>query len=167
MKSSTTTTKILRGKVDKENLFYDLIQEAYVVFSQPPTEHRVCDCCMCPKIRKDFFNHKQKDIPLDYINDWFFAAADIPLSKDKWRFVLPRILEALACCEEPSTTGIEVSLSRFSTGDKKNWNDEEWSVLDKFQRLYLSHSHSHSHSHSEQVYDDNIDDIICMFANAG
>jgi len=80
---------------------------------------------MYPKIRKDFFNHGQADIPLNYINDWFFAAADIPLNKDKWRFVLPRILEVLASGEEPSSSiGIEVSLSRFATGDKKNWSEQ-------------------------------------------
>lgn len=159
MKSNTITTKAVRGKIGKENLFHDLIQEAYKVFKQSPTEHGVCDCCMSPKIRNDFFNHKQEDIPLEYINDWFFAAADMPLSKDKWRFVLPRILEVLASGEEPSTTGIEVSLNRFSTGDIKNWNNEEWSVLDNFQRLFLVNS--------ETIYCDPLDDIVCMFSNAG
>ena len=151
--------KSIDGKVGIDSPFYELIQEAYRVFKQSPTEHGVCNCCMCPEIREDFFNHGQKNIPLSYINDWFFAAAENPLSKDKWRFILPRVLEVLASGEEPSSVGIEVSLSRFATGDKNNWDDEEWAVLDKFQRTFLSHSGF--------IYDDYIDDIICMFANAG
>ena len=152
--------KTNNGKVDADSPFYELIQEAYRVFKQSPTEHGVCECCMYPEIRKDFFNHGQADIPLSYINDWFFAAADIPLNKDKWRFVLPRILEVLASGEEPSSSiGIEVSLSRFATGDKKNWSEQEWAILDKFQRLFFTHF--------ETVYDDCLDDIVCMFSIGG
>ncbi len=149
----------LNGKVEIGNPFYDLIQRAYHVFNQAPTEHGVCDCCMYPEIRKDFFNHGQANLPLNYIQDWFFAAAEIPMKKSSWRFVLPRTLEILASGQEPSNTGIEVSLSRFETGDPNNWSSEEWAVLDEFQKLFLTRF--------DLVYDEFLDDIICMFATAG
>lgn len=150
---------IVDGKVDSDSPFYDLVQIAYRVFKQAPTEHGVCECCMYRKIRNDFFNHGQANLPLHYVQDWFFAAADIPLNKSAWRFVLPRILEILASGQEPSNIGIEVSLSRFDTGNASNWSKEEWAVLDAFQKLFLSES--------QQRIDDRLDDAVCMFASAG
>ena len=147
------------GKISSDNSFYDVIQRAYQAFKQPPTnDHGVCDCCMDPEVQKDFFNHGQAGLPMIYLNDWFFAAADTPLNKSTWRFILPRVLEVLASGEDPSTTALEISLNRFPTGDPSNWNNEEWMVLDEFQRLFLSTSDLRD--------DDCLDDILCMFAQA-
>ena len=154
-KQSKTST----GKIEKDHPFYSLIQRAYHVFKQAPTEHGVCNCCMYPEIRNDFFNHDQENLPFDYLRDWFFAAADIPLNKSSWRFVLPRTLETLASGQDPSSTGIEVSLNRFETGNPENWSSQEWAILDEFQRLYLDQANL--------IYDDFLDDVICMFATAG
>lgn len=159
MKSDLKHQKGPTGKIRADNPFFNLIPKAYRVFKQAPTEHGVCECCMCPKIRKDFFSHGQENLPLSYIEDWFFAAADIPLDKSSWRFVLPRILEVLASGEEPSSTGIEVSLSRFETGNPYNWSNEEWAVLDEFQKLFLTQANLWP--------DECLDDILCMFATAG
>ncbi len=148
------------GKVGDNSPFFELIQKAYKVFDQAsPKDLGVCDCCMYPEIRKDFSNHKQNKLPLNYVNDWFFAAADDPLDKSIWCFLLPRVLEILASGEDPSTTAIEVSLNRFRTGDANNWSEKEWEVLDKFQRLFLSRF--------DLRPDECLDDIICMFASAG
>lgn len=149
----------ISAKIKEGSPYYDVISRAYKVFKQEPVGLGVCDCCMYPEIQKDFLNHGQKNIPFHYMRDWFFAASDIPLNKAIWRFVLPRTLEILASGEEPASVGIEVSLNRFDTGDKNQWNDVEWRVLDEFQKLFLFHALEPS--------DDFLDDIICMFACAG
>lgn len=160
MRNSLKHQKQPNGKVDERSPFFELIQKAYKVFDQaPPKDLGVCDCCMYPEIRKDFSNHKQNQLPLSYVNDWFFAAADDPLDKTIWRFLLPRILEVLASGEDPSTTALEISLSRFRTGDANNWSEKEWEVLDQFQRLFLSKF--------DLRPDEYLDDILCMFASAG
>lgn len=159
MRTKKNKQQALKNKVNADSPYYDLIQMAYRTFKQAPTEHGVCDCCMYPEIRIDFFNHGQANLPLHYVKDWFFAAADMPLAKDKWRFLLPRVLEVLACGEEPSDTGIEVSLNRFQTGEMGNWNTQEWAVLDQFQRQFLAQA-GDQHDHF-------LDDVICLFAIAG
>lgn len=158
-KSEIREQKKLAGKIDNNHPLFETVQDAYNIFRQGPTEHAVCDCCMSSKVRADFFKHGQRNLPLEYINDWFFAAADIPMKQAQWRFVLPRILEVLASGNEPSSTGYEVSLSRFPTGDANCWNKEEWQILERFRYLFL-----------EQISEPDsefLDDYICMFANAG
>jgi len=146
----------------KQNAKYtmlEIIEDAYSIFRQGPTEHAVCDCCMNKHIRIDFFSHSQRNLPLEYLQEWFSAAAENPMPKAAWRFVLPRVLEALASGDEPSNIGFEVCLSRYPTGIKENWNQEEWQVLDQFQREFLKVI-----SVNVKEY---LDDYICMFANAG
>lgn len=149
----------MKGKISEENPLFKTIEDAYSIFRQGPTEHAVCDCCMDRDIRANFFKHNQRDLPFEYLQDWFFAAADIPMAQASWRFVLPRILEALASGEEPSNTGLEVCLSRYPTGVEGNWNKEEWRVLDQFQRKFLEISAAN--------FEEFLDDYICMFVNAG
>ena len=54
--------------------------------------------------------------------------------------------------------GNEVCLSRFPTGDRRNWTDAEWDVLDKFQRIWLNEFFHHG----EECFDDG----MCMFGLA-
>lgn len=153
------TNRNTNGKIKSDSPYYDLIQRAYQVFKQQgPVDLGVCDCCMEGKIRQDFFNHGQKDLPFRYVQDWFFAAADIPLNRAIWRYLLPRILEVLASGEEPSNCDIAVSLYRFPTGNPKQWTSKEWEVLDEFQRLFLYRVDDHEES---------LDDVLCTFALAG
>lgn len=147
------------GKIGENSPFFDVIQDAYRLFKQGPTEHAICDCCIDDKTRNEFFSFSQQQLPLEHLNSWFDAAAEIPMPKAAWRFVLPRIMEVLASNEDPSRIGIEVSLNRFETGNPDNWTKEEWDVLDKFQRLLLANIDLRN--------EDCLDDVICMFACAG
>lgn len=152
--------KPLQAKISPDSTFFETIEEAYRVFKYPkPTSIGLCEnCCMEPEIEADFFNPQIDELPLHYLSDWFFAASDIPLDKNIWAYLLPRVLEVLAFGEEPALVGIEVSLSRFPTGDKENWSKDEWRVIDQFQRLFLRES-----MRSKQAM---LDDILCMFGNA-
>ncbi len=143
-------------------MFYDIVEDAYRAFECDTPKHiDVCEgCCMYPDVEVDFFNPKIRELPIHYLQDWFFAAPVIEgVSKQTWRYLLPRILEALARDEEIATVGLEVSLNRFPTGVRDNWNDSEWSVLDRFQRCYLGRELSRNTGY--------LDDTLCMFGLAG
>ncbi len=152
--------KPLKAKLPPDHPLFEVIEEAYRVFNYPtPPTTGVCQgCCMYPEIEADFFNPPIRELPLHYLQDWFFAASDIPLSKRVWGYLLPRILEVLAFGEDVANVGLEVSLSRFPTGDKTEWSGAEWAVLDRFQRHYLAR-----HIAGTQPY---LDDVLCMFGQA-
>lgn len=116
---------------------------------------------MDPQIELHFFDPPIRDLPLTYVQDWFFAAYDpeAGVAKPTWAYLLPRILELLAAGQEVSYVGNEVALSRFQTGVATNWNAQEWSVIDRFQRAFLRAELREG--------TDYIDDTLCMFALAG
>lgn len=115
---------------------------------------------MYREIEADFFNPPIRELPLHYLRDWFFAAYEPSgIAKGTWAYLLPRILEVLACDEEVSSTGNEVSLNRFDTGNPDNWSAAQWNVLDRFQRAYLLRS-----AEGGEEY---LDDTLCMFGIAG
>jgi len=150
------------AKLSPGHPFFELIEEGYKTFLAPkPSSIGVCEhCCMDPRKEADFFNPPVRNLPVDYVRDWYFGAYEprgVP--KDTWTYLLPRILEILAAEEEVASVGIEVSLNRFQTGDSDNWSTKQWSVLDRFQRRFLRHK--------IEVGDDRLDDILCMFNLAG
>ena len=155
-------TEPLSAKVTPDHPFFDLIEEAYRVFTYPkPKSTEVCEnCCMDASIEADFFNPPIRQLPLSYVRDWYFAAYQPPgIAKETWAYLLPRILEILAVDEEVTSVGIEVSLSRFETGNPERWSADEWNVIDNFQRAFLKHR--------IQPSDDYLDDVVCMFGLAG
>lgn len=154
--------KPLKAKIASDHPFFEIIEDAYRVFDyETPTSIEVCEgCCMDADIEADFFNPPIRELPLHYLRDWFFAACDPKgISKRTWGYLLPRILEVLAMDDDPANVGLEVSLNRFQTGVRENWSDEEWDVLDRFQRAYLDRE-----ARRETEF---LDDTLCMFGLAG
>lgn len=153
----------VKAKVSVGHPFFDIIEEAYGVFCYPkPPSIEVCrHCCMNAEIEADFFNPSIRQLPLEYVQDWYSAAYDPEkgVAKATWAYLLPRLLEILAFGEDVANVGIEVSLSRFDTGNPENWSKEEWAVLDRFQKMLLQN----------RIEDttDFLDDVICMFRLAG
>lgn len=153
---SNPNAKLMQG-----HPFFDLIEEAYRVFKCPaPKSTEVCiECCMDPYIEKHFFDPPIRELPLYYVQDWYDAAYQPPgVAKSTWAYLLPRILEILACGEDASRAAIEVSLNRFQTGNPARWTEKQWSVLDRFQRQFLSAGNRE---------DAELDDMLCMFRLAG
>lgn len=152
----------IQAKLAPDDPWFALIEEAYCVFDYPkPTSIEVCiRCCMDRKIEDDFFNPPIRELPLRYVQDWFFAAYDPPgIAKVTWAYLLPRILEILAAGDDPAPVGLEVSLSRFQTGNRANWSNKEWQVLDRFQREFLRRNVAEGR--------DDLDGVLCMFRLAG
>lgn len=150
------------AKLTPEHTFFEIIEEAYRVFDYPkPESLEVCQhCCMEPDIEADFLNPPIRELPLRYVQDWYFAAADPDgIAKATWAYLLPRILEILAADDCVANVGTEVSLKRFETGNPENWTEDEWRVLDAFQRTYLEREIERTEEY--------LDDTICMFALGG
>lgn len=153
---------LLQAKVTPGDPFFEIISEAYGAFAAPkPNSIEVCEnCCMNPVIEADFFNPPIRELPLEYVRDWYFAAYQPPgVAKETWTYLLPRILEILATGEDVSSTGFEVSLNRFQTGNRANWSKRQWSVLDRFQRAFLDREIRRPNEF--------LDDFVCMFGLAG
>ena len=153
----------LQAKVSAGHPFFEVIEEAYRVFNYPkPASTEVCQhCCMDPEIEADFFNPPIRQLPLEYVRDWYEGAYDptTGVAKATWAYLLPRLLEILAAGEEVASVGLEVSLKRFDTGNPENWSAAEWMVLDRFQRMFLQHQIDITKHH--------LDDVICMFRLGG
>ena len=162
MRMNRKQQKPLKAKVSPDHMFYDIIGDAYRVFAYPkPTSIEVCrGCCMDASIEADFFNPPIEELPLHYIQDWYFAAYEPKgVAKATWGYLLPRILEILAVGEDVSNVAKEVSLNRFDTGNPEKWSTEEWQVLDQFQRMFLQRE--------IERQSDFLDDTICMLRLAG
>lgn len=158
----STPSHPLRAKLSGDHRFFQIIEEAYDVFSYPkPDSIEVCQsCCMNGMIEADFFNPPIRQLPLEYVQEWYLGAyAPQGVAKATWAYLLPRLLEILASGETVAHVGLEVSLSRFDTGNLKNWSTNEWDVLDRFQRLFLQHRLEDT--------TDFLDDVVCMFRLAG
>lgn len=151
-----------RDKIAPDHPFARTIADAYRVFSVPkPLWTGVCkNCCMDADIETDFLNPPIDEMPVTYIRDWYLAACDPGLPKGVWAYLLPRILELLAAeNEEAFGLGEIGALSRFSTGAAENWKEEQWAVLDRFQRAYLDRE-----MRREVAF---IDNVLCMFGIGG
>lgn len=156
----------LKGKVSPGHPLFEIVEDAYRVFARPkPGSTEVCDCCMDRAIQADFFRPPIKELPLRYVQDWYFAATAVEgVTKETWAYLLPRILEILASGEDASLTAPEVTLKRFDTGNPDNWSAKQWSVLDRFQRTYLELKFADD---GDQVLHASLDDILCMFRLGG
>lgn len=119
---------------------------------------------MDPAIERDFFAPAIRDMPLAYLRDWFSAASDAQVSLALSRYLLPRVMEALAKDQDPATVGLEVSLRRFGTGMADRWTEAEEAAIARFATLYLERFRA---SEVDQLPEDNLDDALCMLSAAG
>lgn len=152
-------------KISPENPFWDLIQEAYSVFRVPiPQDLEVCNmCCMPDEQQDEMKQHVSQNIPLHLIREWYSAATNYPVSQNLWQYILPRTLEILAIGEKP-THSLEIVLSRYPAGERKNWTEAQWRVLDVFQKKFIQTDVS---SYSSPSYCHTLDEKLCMFSNSG
>ena len=73
-------------------------------------------------------------------------------------YLLPRVLEVVACGEDPSCLGIEVTF-RAVTGDPALWTPVQWQVLDAFQRAIFRMQ--------PPAMAWTIDELLCAFSSGG
>lgn len=153
------------NKISPENPFWDIIQNAYKVFRVPIPQHlEVCNiCCMPDALQDEMKTYSSPNIPFHLIKEWFDAATNTPVSQGLWCYILPRTLELISIGKVPGLS-LEIVLHRYPTGRKENWNEEQWLLLDEFQRQFLKTEIAFDPAHFDYF---TLDDKLCMFANAG
>ncbi|MCP5086097.1 MAG: hypothetical protein GY952_04755 [Rhodobacteraceae bacterium] len=143
-----------------------VVEAAYSAFkADKPHDLGVCHrCCMEKWIEDDFLNYAPRELPLNYIKDWYFGAVaggdGIVVHKEIAQYVIPKVLELLAKGKEPASVGDEVVLQRLDAGNKDRWSDSQNAVLQSYKTAYLN-------SLRDKDVGSMIDDVLCTFANAG
>lgn len=77
----------IAARVPPGHPFFAIIEEAYRVFAYPrPRNIGVCEgCCMDAGIEARFFDPPVRQLPLNYVQDWYFAACDPGgIDKETW-----------------------------------------------------------------------------------
>jgi hypothetical protein len=142
------------------------IEEAWRVFDIPePSTTGVCErCCMYPEIEADFLKRPARDLPLDYVRDWNFAAFTDAISHNHVAWFLPRVMELLADGEEVASVGNEVAFQRLPrTGFPDRWPERQVAAIDRFALAYLEMKLEAKPSMDWA----DLDYLLCMFGEGG
>ena len=139
-----------------------VVARAYAAFDLPiPPATGVCEgCCMDAEIEADFLNHQARDLPLPYIQDWYFAAYTDRTGFPHVGWLLPRIMELVARGEEVASVGEEVVFQRLTlTGYPDKWAPRRVEVVTDFAEALMR----------QRVRGDGaeVDVALCMFGIAG
>lgn len=145
--------------------FFAIIEEAYRAFAvPPPSSLGVHDYAMDAAVRRDLLTLPSAQLPYRHVRDWYFAEVDpTGVPRSTWTYLLPRVLEILAAGQPVSEISLEISLSRFATGNPDNWSAAQWAVLDRFQRLYLQRAMDRGEASAIYRSGDRLDAVLCMF----
>jgi len=159
------------AKLSPVDPFFELIEDAYRAFAtHKPSDTEVCvDHCMPQPIADAFFSYDVRELPLRYLEEWYSAAASSEgISKHLWTYLTPRILEVLAAGQTVSFLGFEVVFQRYPVGRKEEWSENQWQVLDGFQRRFLAREiASETGKRGNILRDSYLDDKLCMFRRGG
>ena len=88
---------------------------------------------MHPEVEARLLNWPVREIPLDDLRDWYFAASDNPFPRPVMKWFLPRILELIADGRELASVGHEVALRRLhDSGFPADWPDAAVDLVNRF-----------------------------------
>jgi hypothetical protein len=142
------------------------IDAAWRVFDLPaPKTTGVCvHCCMYPEIEADFLKRKARDLPADYIRDWYFAACSEGIGHDHVAWFLPRVMEMLANEEEVAVVGHEVIFARLPlAGFPDRWPVREVAAVNHFALAYFETRLTKTN----KIILQDIDSWLCMIGQGG
>lgn len=142
------------------------IDEAWLAFDMPaPTTTGVCvHCCMDPAIEADFLQKPARELPLDYVRDWYFAAFTDAISHNHVAWFLPRVMELLADGKDVASVGNEVAFSRLPrTGFPDRWPERQVRAVSRFALAYLEMKLA---SDPPMGWAE-LDYLLCMFGEGG
>ena len=148
-----------------------LVEEAYALFKAPrPLVHGCCvGCCMYEDVEARFLDWPVREIPLDDIRDWYFAAADIPFPRPTIKWILPRLLELLARGHELAPVGNEVILQRLrNSGFPEDWPAPAPEFMARYAAaLAEAVARAPEHMQPTSLPGPTLDQTLCMFGNGG
>jgi hypothetical protein len=142
------------------------IAEAWRVFDIPaPATTGVCEhCCMEPEIEADFLKRPARDLPLEYVRDWYFAAFTDDISHNHIAWFLSRVMELLADGKEIASVGDEVAFQRLPrTGFPDRWPERQVDAINRFALAYLEMKLATD----PPLGWGQLDYLLCMFGEGG
>lgn len=138
------------------------IDAAWPVFDIPaPATTGVCvGCCMNPQIEADFLKRKARELPADFVRDWYFAAYTDQISHAHVAWFLPRVMEMLADGQNVASVGDQVAFSRLPlTGFPDRWPERQVEAVNRFALAYLEMKLAAE----PPLKLDDLDSLLCMF----
>ncbi len=115
-------------------------------------------------IEADFLKRKARDLPDNYISEWYNGAYDNSMSHDHVAWFLPRVMELLAAGKEIAVVGQEVVLSRLPfAGFPDQWSKEEVSAINRFAHALFDAKLAEKVPPGLQ----DIDSWLCMIGQGG
>lgn len=142
------------------------IDEAWRAFDIPaPATTGVCqNCCMDPAIEADFLKRPARELPLEYVRDWYFAAFADDIGHNHVAWFLPRVMQLLADGQEVASVGDEVAFTRLPrTGFPDRWPERQVAAIDRFALAYLEAKLA---ADPPMGWGD-LDRLLCMFGEGG
>jgi hypothetical protein len=141
-----------------------IVEEAYKVFAVPvPVSTGVCkSCCMDPTIERDFLKTPIRDMPEEYLSDWYFAALT-DMTRGVAAYVLPRVFELIARGIWPNRTSDEITLNFLpEAGYPQEWDETERRIVQAFLVALLDQTLQEDHFDNGP----GLDALLCMASNA-
>jgi hypothetical protein len=142
------------------------IDEAWRVFDIPaPATTGACEhCCMDPTIEADFLKRPARELPLDYVRDWYFAAFTDAISHNHIAWFLARVMELLADGREIASVGDEVAFQRLPlTGFPDLWPERQVASINRFALAFLEMKLTAN----PPLGWGQLDYLLCMFGEGG
>lgn len=136
------------------------------MFKRPtPLTTGVCrHCCMDPKIEADFLKRQPRELPADYIREWYFAAFAGDIGRAHIAWILPRVMEMLADGEVVATVGHQVVFQRLPlTGFPADWPEAEVAAVQSFAQAFFAALLADAVPNADPY----IDSWLCMFGQGG
>jgi hypothetical protein len=142
------------------------IDQAWRVFDIPaPATTGVCEnCCMDPEIEANILKVPARELPLDYVRDWYNGGYDDTIQHDHVAWFLPQVLEFLASGQEVALVGSETVFTRLpEAGYPQRWAKDEVACLQHFAETFLAAQLSGQIKELEE----GLDGCLCMFGEGG
>lgn len=129
------------GRVPPEDADFALVEDVYRAFAAPPPpDLGVCNCAMCigKGTEAALLAKPIRDWSLSDVYAWQGSVLR-RMDRRLWSWLLPRFLEILLAGESVTNGPEELALSAYPTGQRENWPDRQWQVLDRVAERLLDH----------------------------
>lgn len=119
---------------------------------------------MDPKIEEDFLKRPARELPADYVRDWYSAAFADDIGHNHVAWFLPRVMEMLCDGQDVASVGNEVAFSRLPrTGFPDRWPERQVAAIDRFALAYLEMKLASD----PPLGWGELDLVLCMFGEGG
>lgn len=118
----------------------DIIEQGYHLFRRYPVPSRFnvcCAYCFSEEQQQALRQISIRAVPFDLLRDWNSSCNPEAQDSNEIRYLLPRLLEFIACKEFPSTVDEACCLRRVGETNIKRWRPEERAFMVRFAQQFM------------------------------